>query len=159
MKRHCSIQSTTNNGTISHIYIYIYADFFYFIFVRTLLHILFYFIFSPLIPYLQFILLSFTTNSCMQHPSSSWIIDLILKFTETNQINMATTVVASKLVVLPKKTASFNQPESPTDVQKKLELRNRQGLAGNLGFSSRKAVVSPRAVSTDAPAEVILINN
>lgn len=73
---------------------------------------------------------------------------------------MATTVVASKLVVLPKKTASFNQPESPTDVQKKLELRNRQGLAGNLGFSSRKTVVSrPRAVSTDAPAaEVILIN-
>lgn len=66
---------------------------------------------------------------------------------------MATTVVASKLVGLPKKTAPFSQPDSPTDVQKKLELRNRQGL---VGFSSRKRVISPQAVTTGSPAETLI---
>ncbi|KAH6827090.1 beta-amylase 5 [Perilla frutescens var. hirtella] len=50
---------------------------------------------------------------------------------------------------------AFNHPELPNDSQKKIELKNRQGLVGNLRFSSQKRAYTPQAVTTDAPTETI----
>ncbi|KAI3457248.1 hypothetical protein Pfo_013911 [Paulownia fortunei] len=61
-------------------------------------------------------------------------------------------IVVSKPVGLPKKMA-LNQPELPTDMQKKLEQKNRQGLKGNLKFSSHKRMKTLLAITTDAPTE------
>ncbi|KAI3457246.1 hypothetical protein Pfo_013909 [Paulownia fortunei] len=48
---------------------------------------------------------------------------------------------------------AFNQLELPTDMQKKLEQENKQGLKDNLRFSSHKRVKTLQAITTDAPTE------
>lgn len=67
---------------------------------------------------------------------------------------MATSVVASKIVGLPNKTAAFSlQPEVvPTDLQKHFELKNGNGT---LKISSKRRGCIPHAVTTDAPTQVI----
>lgn len=68
---------------------------------------------------------------------------------------MATSVIASKIVGLPKKMAFSQPPELPIDhLQKNFELKN---VVGNLKSTSQKRVYStPQAVMVDAPIEVIL---
>lgn len=66
---------------------------------------------------------------------------------------MATSVVASKIVSLPKKMAS---KQLPTDfMHKNLELKN---VVANRKSFSHKRVYTPQAVTVDAPTEVIFVS-
>ncbi|KAL3820997.1 hypothetical protein ACJIZ3_006902 [Penstemon smallii] len=63
-------------------------------------------------------------------------------------------IATSKLCGLPKKM-SFQKPELPIDISKRIEQKNRRGLRGKLNFISHdKMLTTPQAITTDAPTEL-----